>query len=300
MQEFIQLVVIGLIVGSFYSLIALGYTMVYGIVRLINFAHGNLVILAAFAGWATLRISWIQALPAVPQVLVAGVVAIVVSVLVAVLVARLIFWRLIDRAPLGFMIVSLSIGVVIEQSIELVFGARIHSYPEYAISSNTYRVAGVQLTGMDIAVVVCALLLMLGMLYFANGTRTGRAMRALAVDHDAARLMGINVGSLILLAFAIGAALAAISGVMLGVYYGRVTYDMGLTLGLKAFAAAVIGGIGNIGGAMVGGLVIGVVESLVGGYVTGDWGNVFIFGTLIVMLYLRPSGLLGERVAERV
>jgi branched-chain amino acid transport system permease protein len=213
------------------------------------------------------------------------------------LILRFVYKSLIDY-PLGFMIAALSVSFAMQEGVRLIFGASDRSYPLYPISTKSLDLLGVTVNRMDLVVVGLAAALMVAMLYFANRTYTGAAMRALAVDHDAARLMGIDVAKLIVVAFAIGAVLAAVTGVLSGVYYQRISYEMGFGLGLKAFTAAVLGGIGNIGGAMVGGLLIGILEAMVQGYLTATWSDAFIFGTLILVLYLRPRGLLGERVAE--
>jgi len=297
MDTFIQVLVSGLTVGSFYALVALGYTMVYGIIRLINFAHGDLVMVAAFIGWFVLDRTAVGDLPAVPQIAIAGTIAIGGAVLIALGLLRFVYRSLIDY-PLGFMIVALSVAFCLQELVKLIFGASNRAYPAYGISTESIGFLGVTVNRMDLVVIALAAVLMIGMLWFVNRTRTGLAMRALAVDHDAARLMGIDVRALIAVAFGVGAALAAFTGVLSGVYYQRIGFEMGFMLGMMAFTAAVVGGIGNVGGAMVGGLLIGILEAAVQGYLSSTWSDAFIFGTLILVLYLRPRGLLGERVAE--
>lgn len=297
MDTFIQVLVSGLTVGSFYALVALGYTMVYGIVRLINFAHGDLVMVAAFIGWFVIDRTAVGDFSPVPQIAVAGTISIAATVLISLGLLKFVYRSLINY-PLGFMIVALSVAFALQEIVKLVFGATDRAYPAYTISTESLELLGVTVNRMDLVVIGLAASLMIGMLYFVNRTPTGMAMRALAVDHDAARLMGINVKALIAVAFGVGAALAAVTGVLSGVYYQRIGFEMGFMLGLKAFTAAVVGGIGNVAGAMVGGLLIGVLEAGVQGYLSGTWSDAFIFGTLILVLYLRPRGLLGERVAE--
>ncbi|RNL61915.1 branched-chain amino acid ABC transporter permease [Nocardioides marmoriginsengisoli] len=299
MDTFIQVVLTGFTIGSFYALVALGYTMVYGIVRLINFAHGDLVMVGAFFGWALLQLDWIEGMPMLPRLIVAGAGAVVGTSLLALVLLRTLYTRLIGRSTLGFMLVTLSVAFALEEIVKLIFGAQQKYYPPNDLSSETIDIGGVAVNGMDLVVIGLAGTLMVGMIWFAHRTITGTAMRALAVDHDAARLMGINVSFLIAAAFVIGASLAAITGILSGTYYGRVSFDMGFALGLKAFTAAVIGGIGNIGGAVLGGLTIGLLEAFVQGYLAGAWSDAVIFGALILVLYIRPSGILGERVAER-
>ncbi|MFG1804148.1 branched-chain amino acid ABC transporter permease [Micromonospora carbonacea] len=299
METLAQVLIIGFTVGSFYALVALGYTMVYGIVRLINFAHGDLVMVASFIGWVMLEQGWVQRMPTLLGIVVAAVVSIAGTALLSLTLLRFLYARLIGRSTLGFLLVTLSVAFALQEIIKIVFGARERSYPNYALATETITVGGVNFAGMDVVVIGLAGVLMVTMIWFAQRTMTGAAMRALAIDHDAARLMGVNVTVLIAAAFAIGAALAAVTGVLSGVYYGRISFDMGFMLGLKAFTAAVVGGIGNIGGAVLGGLVIGVLEAVVQGYLAGAWSDAFIFGALILVLYLRPQGLLGERVAVR-
>lgn len=300
MTEFLQVLFTGLTIGSFYAMVALGYTMVYGIIRLINFAHGDLVGVAAFAGWVFLNLPFMADLPPLLAVLLSAVGAIAVTALVSFTLLKVVYARLIGRSPLGFMIVALSVSFALEELIRLVFGARERRYPSFEFTEQTVALGPVRATVMDLIVIGLAAVLMAAMIYFAQRTVTGTAMRALAVDHDAARLMGVNVNVLIAVAFVVGAALAAVTGILSGLYYQRISFDMGFALGLKAFTAAVVGGIGNISGAVVGGLLIGVLEALVQGYLAGTWSDAIIFGALILVLYLRPTGLLGERVAERV
>jgi branched-chain amino acid transport system permease protein len=295
-STFLQILVDGITIGAFYALVALGYTMVYGIVRLINFAHGDVVMVGAYVGWGVLQMHQVQTLGAAEQVAVATAAAIIVCTILVLLLLRFVYRSMIPY-PITFMLAALAVGVALREIIRLIYGAHIETYPQYAISTKTINFAGVTVNGMDIVVIVLSGLLMAAMLWFTYRTAIGTAMRALAVDHDAARLMGINVRSLIAVAFALGAALAAITGVLQGVYYSQIDPNMGIQLGLKAFTAAVLGGIGNVAGAMVGGLAIGVIEAMINGYVSGTWSDALIFGILILVLYLRPRGILGERVA---
>jgi branched-chain amino acid transport system permease protein len=299
MNTLLQVLVTGVTIGGFYALVALGYTMVYGIVRLINFAHGDLVMVGAMVGWVALNWDWVRELPSLLGIAVAGIIAIVATVLLGLLILRVVYWPLIGGTPLGFMIVALAVAIVLREVARLSLGADQKIYPTYGLTESSYEVAGVRVTGMDLVVICAAAVLMAGMLYFSQRTTMGLAMRSLAVDHGAARLMGVNVPVLIGIAFGLGACLAAITGILSGAYYQRVGFDMGFMLGLKAFIAAVVGGIGNIGGAVVGGLMIGILEAFIQGYFSGTWSDALVFGALILVLYVRPTGLLGERVAVR-
>jgi branched-chain amino acid transport system permease protein len=296
LSTFVQVLVAGITVGAFYALVALGYTMVYGIVRLINFAHGDVAMVGAYMGWAVLQTDQVQTLGSVGQIAVALAAAIIVCTIITLLLLKVVYTTMIPY-PITFMLAALAVGVALREIIRLIFGAHIETYPQYPISSKTLHILGVTVNGMDIVIIVLAGALMGAMLWFTYRTAMGTAMRALAVDHDAARLMGINVSYLIAVAFGLGATLAAFTGVLQGVYYSQIDPNMGILLGLKAFTAAVIGGIGNVAGAMVGGLTIGIIEAMINGYVSGTWSDALIFGILILVLYLRPRGILGERVA---
>jgi branched-chain amino acid transport system permease protein len=298
-ETFVQISVTGLTVGCFYALVALGYTIVYGIVRLINFAHGDLVMVGAFAGWIVLDQAFLDSLPTGLRLAAAAGVAVAVTAAVSMTMLFLVYKPLIGKSVLGLMIVALSLSLVLQESARLLLGAKQRIYPQLVGQGAPIEIGGVTLNRMDLVVIALAAGLMIALLLFAHRTVTGTAMRALAVDHGAARLMGVNVTALIAVAFLVGAALAAVTGVLSGVYYQRISFDMGFALGLKAFVAAVVGGIGNIGGAMVGGIVIGLLEGFVQGYLSGTWSDAAVFGALILVLYLRPRGLLGERVAER-
>lgn len=300
MKMLLQQMVNGMTIGSFYALIALGYTLVYGIVRLINFPHGDLGAVGSFVGLTVLVALLAQGSFVIPAVAAAFVAAMVATPLLMVGVLKLVYRPMLKRkAMLGLMIVALGVSMAIENTLQLTFGAAPVAYP-HVLSSAALPISGVRITYTQIVLFGASVLLMALLAWLVMGTKLGLAMRALAVDHDAARLMGINVDRTITLAFAIGATLAAASGVMIGLYYTQVNFLMGFTLGLKAFTAAVIGGIGNIPGAMVGGFLIGMLEALCAGYISGRWQDVVVFAALIFTLVVRPMGLFGERVAERM
>jgi branched-chain amino acid transport system permease protein len=290
----------GATIGSFYALIALGYTLVYGIVRLINFPHGDLAAVGSFVGLSVVSAAIAAGLPVVVVVLAAFGAAMVVTSLLMVAVLIVVYRPMLKRgAMLGLMIVALGVSMAIENSLQLIFGAAPQAFPSL-LPNDGLDFGGVRISYTQMCLFGASILLMLGLWWLVQFTKLGLAMRALAVDHEAARLMGINVGRIVALAFAVGAALAAASGVMIGLYYTQVTFLMGFSLGLKAFTAAVIGGIGNVPGAMLGGFVIGMLEAICAGYVSGRWEDVFVFGVLILTLVIKPTGLLGERVAERM
>jgi branched-chain amino acid transport system permease protein len=300
MGAFLQYTVIGLTVGSFYALVALGYTIVYGIVRLINFAQGDLSTLGAFLGWTLLVTFGLQQLPLPVALVIAFVIPMLGTAAVNLVILEIAYKPLFNKSLLAILISALACSLILSNGIEWIFGPRIEAYPPSLLPAEGMFLGTVHVTFVQIALVVVSLLLMGGLVAFVQGTTIGTAMRALAVDHDAARLMGINVNQVIRLAFVLGALLAAASGVMLGLYYVQIQFSGGFLLGLRAFTAAVLGGIGNIPGAMAGGMIIGLVESYTTGYLSGKWEDVIVFGVLITVLVIRPVGLFGERVAERM
>jgi len=300
MGPFLQYTVIGLTVGSFYALVALGYTIVYGIIRLINFAQGDLSMVGAFIGWTLLVSFGLEHLPLFLAIVIAFVVPMLGTAIVNLGILQFAYKPLLRRSLLAILITALGMSLVLQNGAELIWGPAIQAYPPSLLPAEGTFIGPVHVTFVQIALVLVSLLLMGGLFAFIQGTTLGTAMRALAVDHDAARLMGINVDQVIRLAFVLGAMLAAASGVMLGLYYVQIQFTMGFLLGLRAFTAAVLGGIGNIPGAMAGGMLIGLLEAYTTGYLSGKWEDVIVFGVLITVLVVKPTGLFGERVAERM
>ena len=307
MDIFLQQLVNGLVLGAIYALIALGYTMVYGILELINFAHGEVTMFGAMVCIAILQ----ALLPAgslpVAVVLALGVGgAMLVCMLLGLGIER-VAYRPLRRAPrLTALITAIGVSIVLQNVAMLVWGKQYVSFPD-VIDVTRYEFAGAHITNLQITIVLLALLLMTALLALVYRTRLGRAMRATAQSPDLAALMGVNPNTIIAATFVIGAALAAVAGIMVSAYYGLAHYYMGFLLGLKAFSAAVLGGIGNVAGAMLGGFLLGIVESLgagyigalTGGFLGSHYQDVFAFFVLILVLVFRPSGLLGERVGER-
>ena len=299
MSTFLGHTIEGLTIGAFYSLVALGYTMVYGIIRLINFAHGDLFMVGAFAGWTVLGAFSATHVP----IAAAFVVALVASVLftggLGVLIERVAYQPLLRAPRLSILITALGMSLALENGVLLLYGPGFLTYPQL-LSEAGFEIVGVQISFAQIGMIVASFLLMLGLYLFVHRTTVGMAMRALAVDQDAARLMGINVERTVQITFFLGSVLAAAAGVMEGLYYTQISFYMGFLLGLRAFTAAVLGGIGNIPGAMAGGILIGLLESYCAGYISSRWTDVFVFGVLIGVLVTKPTGLLGERVVERM
>ena len=333
MDIFIQQLINGATLGSVYAIVALGYTMVYGIIQLINFAHGEVVMIGAMVAY-TVIVALTAAgtpLPPLAIVLVGALVAIPVCMAVGFTLER-VAYRPLRRAPrLAPLITAIGLSIILQHLAMIVWSRNPLPYPQI-IETQSFHVTGnpngATITNVQITIILASIALMAGLLFLVYRTRLGIAMRATSQNQQVAGLMGIDIDRVIALTFVIGAALGAVAGVMVGSYYGIAQYQMGFILGLKAFSAAVLGGIGNLGGAMLGGLLLGVIEALGAGYV-GDLTNlcqiahwsdaiaercetdpnltlfgsnyqdVFAFLVLIAVLVFRPSGLLGERVSDR-
>ncbi|WP_310963959.1 branched-chain amino acid ABC transporter permease [Nocardioides terrisoli] len=300
MATFLQYTVNGLTVGSFFALVALGYTIVFGILRMINFAQGDLSMVGAFLGYTALVTLGAAGMPVVLALVVTLAVSMVGTVAVNLVILEAAYRPMLRRkSALGIVITALGMALLLENGVRLLYGPIPKAYPP-VLPDKTFHLGGVVLSYQQIVLVLVSAILMVGLLWFANKTTTGTAMRALSSDHDAARLMGVNVDWMIRLAFVFSAVLASASGIMLALYYAQIDFMMGFLLGLKAFTAAVIGGIGNIPGAVLGGLLIGLLSSYFSAYVSGRWTDALVFGALVLTLVIRPTGLLGERVVERV
>jgi branched-chain amino acid transport system permease protein len=295
-----QLIWNGLFVGSFYALVALGYSMVYGIIKLLNFAHGDIYMLGAFAGFGLLTMAGALATSGSFLALIVVLIVAMLATGTAGLVLERVAYRPLRASPrLSVLITAVGASFALEYGMRLVAGPNPQVYP-VRLEGTTLHLLGARITVEQAALVAIAVLLMIGLQWLIMGTGTGRAMRAIAQDPKASLYMGINVNKVIARTFFIGSALAGAAGVMAGAYYGKIDFLMGFIIGLKAFTAAVIGGIGNIKGAMLGGLVLGMLETFGTHWLGGEWRDVFAFGFLILFLTLRPTGLLGERVTERV
>ncbi|GAB4482521.1 MAG: branched-chain amino acid ABC transporter permease [Burkholderiaceae bacterium] len=308
MDTFIQQILNGLVLGSLYSLIALGYTMVYGILNLINFAHGDVLMVGALTALST--ILFLQAhFPDMPgwALLVAGMAVAIPTCIVVSLVIERVAYRPLRNAPrLAPLITAIGVSIVLQTLAMIVWGRNYMTFPQL-LPSDPMQFLGATVTVTKLLVIVLSALIMAALMLLVNRSKLGRAMRATAENPRVAGLMGVNPNYVIAVTFAIGAGLAAVAGVMLAATYTVAHFYMGFLPGLKAFTAAVLGGIGNIPGAMVGGLLLGLIEALGAGYIgqlTGGvlgshYQDVFAFIVLCAVLILRPSGLLGERVADR-
>ena len=298
MTTFLQQLVNGLSLGSIYALIALGYTMVYGVLRLINFAHGDVYMLGAYVGYfVSRRLQGRE--PSLVSALVVMVGSMVACALLGILIERLAYRPVRRESRLTLLITAIGVSLLIENGAQLVFGPDPKFFPSLAPRAD-FIVAGVRLTSEQITVIVVSLLLMLLLHFFIRKTRTGKAMRAVSFSLDAARLMGISTDWIIAVTFALGSALAAAAGVLIGMQIPKIDPLMGIMYGLKAFVAAVLGGIGNVPGAVLGGLLIGTSEVMVVGYLSSTYRDAIAFGILILVLLLRPQGLLGRVEKEKV
>ena len=297
----IQQIVNGLILGSFYTLVALGYSMVYGIIKLLNFAHGDVYMVGAFVGFAILSFlsgilgdEW-------TGILASMVLAMISVGFLGVLIQRLAYRPMLSAPRLSILITAVGVSLVLFNSVMAA------TYGEYKAFNTGLDYEGItmghiHITHTQMVMVAATALLMVILHLFISRTIYGKAMRAISIDMDACRLMGIDVNKIIALTFFVGSALAAAAGVMAGVYYGSIHFFMGFVIGLKAFTAAVIGGIGSIPGAMLGGLVLGLLESFGTQipWVGSEWKDVFAFGLLILLLIFKPTGILGRTEIERM
>jgi branched-chain amino acid transport system permease protein len=308
MDTFIQQIINGLVTGSMYALIALGYTMVYGVLNLINFAHGDVLMVGAMVGLSILKLLNIYApdLPGIVKLFIAIGGAVPVCMAVNVLIERIAYRRLRNAPRLAPLITAIGVSILLQTFAMLIWGRSPLPFPQI-LSSEPIHLGGAVISQTQVLLLVLALATMLGLAFLVEKTKMGRAMRATAENPRVAGLMGVDSNMVIVATFALGAGLAAVAGVMWGANYSQVQFGMGFLPGLKAFSAAVLGGIGNIYGAMIGGILLGLIESLgagyigdlTGGFLGSHYQDIFAFVVLIIVLTIRPSGIMGERVADR-
>jgi branched-chain amino acid transport system permease protein len=305
MSFFFQELVNGLTTGALYSLVALGFSMVYGVLKLLNFAHGDLYMVGAYIGFFVIQ--WFGGAQhltiAVPLLLV--IMFVLAAGLVGglgVAIERFAYRPLRDAPRIAPLITAIGVSFFLESSALLLFGAqyRVYNTAEFISLSSGIQIGSVTIDSVQILVLVLGVVLMAGLQLLVNRTRLGRQMRAVAADREAAEMLGINVNFVITATFFLGSALAGVAGIMGGLLFNQVTATIGFIAGLKAFTAAVVGGIGSIPGAMLGGLLIGLAESFVTGYISSTYSNLIVFGILIVVMLLRPSGLLGRAQLQKV
>jgi len=298
MTTLLQQLVNGLSLGSIYALIALGYTMVYGVLRLINFAHGDVYMVGAYAGYYLSRKLKADE-PSFAAAIVVMLGAMAACAVFGVIIERFAYRPVRRAARLTLLITAIGVSLLIENAAQLIFGPDPKFFPSLAPHAD-FLVAGVRVTSEQVTVIGVSFLLMLLLRFFIQSTRTGKAMRAVSFNLDAAKLMGISTDRIIAVTFALGSALAAAAGVLIGMQIPKIDPLMGIIYGLKAFVAAVLGGIGNIPGAVLGGLLIGTSEVMVVGYLSSTYRDAIAFGILILVLILRPQGILGRVQKEKV
>ena len=305
MSFFFQELVNGVTTGALYSLVALGFSMVYGVLKLLNFAHGDLYMVGAYIGFFVIQ--WFGGAQhltiAVPLLLV--IMFVLAAGLVGglgVAIERFAYRPLRDAPRIAPLITAIGVSFFLESSALLLFGAqyRVYNTADFISLSSGIQIGSVTIDSVQILVLVLGVVLMAGLQLLVNRTRLGRQMRAVAADREAAEMLGINVNFVITATFFLGSALAGVAGIMGGLLFNQVTSTIGFIAGLKAFTAAVVGGIGSIPGAMLGGLVIGLAESFVTGYISSTYSNLIVFGILIVVMLIRPSGLLGRAQLQKV
>ena len=294
MSLVIAQIINGLQSGSIYALVALGYSMVYGIILLLNFAHGDIIMAGAYMTFYAITSFHLHPLLSV-------VLAVAVSTLLGVVIEKVAYTPLRSAPRLSLLITAIGMSLFLEYGTMFLVSAKVRTYPAMTgFMAKTFHIGNVLITMQQIVILATTIALMLALQYIVKYTRAGKAMRAVSLDKDAAQLMGIDVNTTISITFAIGSALAGAAGVLVGVYYNTINPLMGVTPGLKAFVAAVFGGIGLIPGAMVGGYFIGIVEVLVSGYGNSMYRDAVVFAILILILILKPAGLLGKNVGEKV
>ena len=302
MELFLQQLVNGLTVGAVYALIALGYTMVYGILELINFAHGEVYMLGAYLGIIVLGFLTATGITAYSLPLAIIITIIAAGIICAAYGGTMerVAYRPLRNAPrLAPLISAMGVSIFLQNYVMITQGPNDKVFP-HIIPKSSFVVFGAEVTYLQVFIMVTSVLLMGALHLFIMKTRMGRAMRATALDKKAAGLMGVNIDGVISTTFVIGSFLAAVAGVMVAMYYGLVNFYIGYLAGMKAFTAAVLGGIGNVPGAMLGGFVLGILESVGAGYLWPEYKDAFAFLVLVLILIIRPQGLLGSRMMDKV
>jgi branched-chain amino acid transport system permease protein len=305
MSFFFEELVTGVTTGALYSLVALGFSMVYGVLKLLNFAHGDLYMVGAYIGFFVIEWFGGAAHVSIPVPLLLVIMFALAALLVGglgVAIERFAYRPLRDAPRIAPLITAIGISFFLENAALLLFGAqvRIYNTAEFISLSSGIQIGSVTIDSVQIMVIVLGVALMIGLRLLVNRTRLGKQMRAVAGDREAAEMLGVNVNFTIAATFFLGSALAGVAGVMGGLLFNQVSATIGFIAGLKAFTAAVVGGIGSIPGAMLGGLVIGLAEAFVTGYISSTYSNLIVFGLLIAVMLTRPSGLLGQAQLQKV
>ncbi len=293
-MDFLQHLINGIYIGSIYAIIALGYTMVYGIAKMLNFAHGDVIMVGAYASYT---VTSSMGIPMLPSILV----AMVVCTLLGIVIEGLAYKPLRGTSSLAVLITAIGVSYFLQNAAQLIWGPAQISFKRVVTAAPLLLFDGqLRISGEVLVTLAAAVVIMVGLTLFVNKTQTGKAMRAVAEDRDAAQLMGINVNRTISITFAIGSALAAVAGVLLCSKVQSVWPTVGSMPGIRAFTAAVFGGIGSIPGAMLGGMLLGLIETMTGAYISTQFSDAIVFLVLIIVLLVRPAGLLGKQVQEKV
>ena len=292
MDKLIQTLISGLSLGSIYALIALGYTMVYGIAKMLNFAHGDIIMVGAYA---VITAVFTMGLPP----FIAILISIALCALLGIVIEFLAYRPLRQAQPMAVLITAIGVSYLLQNLALLIYGSEQKAFPTI-VALPTVHIGGVYIDGITLATLVVTAVIMVALSLFINKTRMGKAMRAVSEDKEAAELMGISVNRTITVTFAIGSALAGVAAVFYGAAYTYIRPTTGAMPGIKAFTAAVFGGIGSIPGAMLGGILLGVIEQLSKTYISTLWADAIVFGVLVVVLVVKPTGLLGKKISEKV
>jgi len=298
MQELLQHIINGIGLGSIYALIALGYTMVYGVLNLINFAHSDVYMMGAFAAYYTQR--FLNLKPGLMSFLIIILAAMMFCSILALTIERFAYRPLRKAPKLNILITAIGVSLFLEFSGQLIFGADPKLFPSVIEDVGLFSIIGVRFRTIDLAILAVGFLSMIVLRYIIVYTKTGRAMRAVSENTKVAGLMGIPVNRIIAITFVIGSSLAGIGSVVVGLKYPKIEPLMGMLIGLKAFVAAVLGGIGSIPGAVLGGIIMGLSEEMVVGYLSSTYRDALSFGILIIILVVRPAGLLGKSSVDKV
>lgn len=300
MQDLLQHLINGISLGSIYALIALGYTMVYGILQMINFAHSDVYMVGAFGSYYAAKWLGIENNPGFMTLVTLLIVSMVTCALLGIAIERLAYKPLRKSPKINVLITAIGVSLLLEYSGQLIFGSAPKVFPEVVHDTVLFDMGGAALRSSDITVLAVSLVAMFALHFLIFKTKLGRAMRAVSVNSNVAALMGVNPDRIITFTFIVGSALAGIGSVLVGMKYPRIDPLMGMMIGMKAFVAAVLGGIGNIGGAVLGGLVMGISEEFVVTFLSSTYRDALVFGILILILLFKPSGLLGRSSIEKV
>lgn len=300
MQDLLQHIINGVSLGSIYALIALGYTMVYGILQLINFAHSDVYMVGAFAAYYTASLLGIQSSPGVSTLVTLLAAAMIVCSLLGLAIERFAYRPLRKAPKLNILITAIGVSLFLQYSGQVVFGADPKVFPTVLEDWVLVDLGGVALKSLDVAVFLVTVAMMLILNFLIYHTKIGKAMRAVSTNMTVAAMMGVNINRVIAFTFVVGSSLAGVGSVLVGMKYPKIDPLMGMLIGLKAFVAAVLGGIGNIGGAVLGGIIMGLSEEMVVGYLSSTYRDALAFGLLILILVFRPAGLLGKNTVEKV